>query len=75
MDKLFTFLAGVFSDNGSPSFSRVASGLALAFACGWVTSVVRVTHALPDFAGIALFIGTLYGINTAKNMVNKPPTT
>jgi len=71
--KFFSFVAGVFTDdNGRPSFSRVGAGMALAFVCGWVSCVVRVTHALPDFGGAALFIGTLYGINTAKNVFNKP---
>lgn len=72
MEKFFSFMAGVFSDNGQPSFSRIGAGLALAFSCGWITCIVRNTHALPDFGGVALFIGTLYGINTAKNMFSKP---
>lgn len=58
------FWRGVFSDaDGTPSFSRVASGFALCFACGWITAVVLKHYALPDFAGISMFVGTLYGIN------------
>jgi hypothetical protein len=58
------FWRGVFSEpDGTPSFSRVATGLLVSFACGWVTAIVWKNHALPDFAGLALFIGTLYGSN------------
>jgi hypothetical protein len=58
------FMRGVFSEaDGTPSFSRVATGFTLAFALGWVTSIVWHGHALPDFAGLALFVGTLYGSN------------
>jgi len=70
--KFWTFMAGVFSDNGTPSFSRVGAGLALAFACGWVTAIVCNSHALPDFTGLTLFIGALYGANIAGNAFRKP---
>ncbi len=49
--------------DGSPSFSRVASGLLIVFACGWITSLVLKNHAIPDLAGIALLIGVPYGVN------------
>jgi hypothetical protein len=61
------FWKGVFTDGGSPSFSRVASGVALAFVCGWVTAIVYRTHAIPELNGVCLFIGTLYGTNSALN--------
>ena len=64
---------------GTPSFSRLAAGVSVAFVLGWVTCavVVAVIHnfknpaappwqILPDagtFAGLASFVGTLYGIN------------
>jgi hypothetical protein len=67
------FIMGVFSDSGQPSFSRVATGLIVAFSCGWVTHIVWHSHTLPDFAGLALFIGTLYGANIAGNVLNKKP--
>lgn len=70
-DKFMGFMAGVFSDNGQPSFSRIGSGLALAFSCGWITSIVMRTHVLPDFAGVCMFIGTLYGANVAGNVFKK----
>lgn len=68
MGNLMNFWKGVFSDNGSPSFSRVATGFALCFACGWVTAIVMKNHALPDFMGLVAFIGVLYGLNTAGNV-------
>lgn len=49
--------------DGTPSFSRVFTGLIVAFACGWVTHLVLHNHTLPEFGGLALFIGTLYGVN------------
>lgn len=61
-----SFWRGVFSEaDGTPSFSRVATAVALAFALGWVTSIVARTHQLPDFSGLVAFIGILYGINRA----------
>jgi len=70
------FWRGVFSDGDQPSFSRVASGLIVAFSCGWVSHIVWHNHSLPDFAGLALFIGTLYGLNraTAALQGKLPPT-
>jgi len=71
--KFFAFMAGVFSEkDGTPSFSRIGAGMALAFMCGWITDIVRHTHALPDFGGAALFISTLYGLNLAAKAFTKP---
>lgn|GEM_PF-1606234 len=62
------FWKGVFSEaDGTPSFSRVATGFLVCFAAGWVTHLVWHNHALPEFAGLALFIGTLYGANQIRN--------
>lgn len=62
------FWRGVFSEaDGTPSFSRIATGVVVAFAVGWVTELVRFSHALPDFAGLSCFIGTLYGVNKISN--------
>lgn len=66
------FWRGVFSDNNQPSFSRVASGLIVAFSCGWVSHLVWHNHELPDFAGLCLLVGTLYGLNVVKNSIAKP---
>ncbi len=58
------FWRGVFSEtDGTPSSSRIFTGLLVAFACSWITHLVWHNNALPDFAGLALFIGTLYGTN------------
>ncbi len=66
------FWRGVFSEpDGTPSFSRVATGLIVAFALGWVTSLVRTNHALPDFGGLVLFISALYGVNKIGAAVSK----
>jgi hypothetical protein len=68
MDK--PFWRGVFSEpDGAPSFSRVATAVIVAFAVGWVTALVRMNHQLPDFGGLALLIGTLYGVNKVAGAV------
>ena len=68
------FCRGVFSESdGTPSFSRVATGLIVAFALGWVTHLVWHNHALPDFGGLVLFIGALYSVNKITAAVAKAP--
>lgn len=62
------FFQGIFSDNGVPSFSRVASAVALGFACGWVTHLVVKNNSLPDFMGLCMFIGVFYGTNVAGSV-------
>jgi hypothetical protein len=58
------FWRGVFSESdGTPSFSRIATAVVVAFSVGWVTELVGRMHSLPDFAGLSCFIGTLYGVN------------
>lgn len=58
------FWLWVFSESdGTPSFARVVTAMLCAAAVGWVSAVVIKTHALPDFAGLALFISVLYGGN------------
>jgi hypothetical protein len=67
------FWAWVFSEaDGTPSFSRVATGIIVAFALGWVSHIVARTHVLPDFAGLALFVTVLYGANKIGNILQKP---
>ncbi len=73
-----SFLRGALSESdGSPSFSRLASGALVLSSIGWVTSIVVRTHTLPsDLGGLSLFIGALYGINkvsTAVETLKKPP--
>lgn len=64
------FWRGVFSEaDGTPSFSRVATAVIVGFAMGWVTALVRVNHQLPDFGGLVLLIGSLYGVNKFSTAV------
>lgn len=61
--------------DGVPSFSRVTTGVLVICAAGWVTHLVLHNHALPDFGGLSLFLGTLYGLNkvaTAMDSLNGP---
>ena len=70
------FWRGVFCEvDSTPSFSRVATGLIVAFALGWVTHLVCHNHALPDFGGLVLFIGALYGVNKITTAMTKTPGT
>ena len=62
------FLAGVFSDGGQPSFSRVATGVALIASIAWVSYLVIHNKTLPDFYGIAMFISVPYALNRLTNM-------
>ena len=58
------FWRSVFSESdGTPSFSRVATAVIVGFSMGWVTALVRTNHQLPDFGGLVLLIGALYGVN------------
>lgn len=62
------FWRGVFSEtDGTPSFSRIATAVFVAFSVGWITALVERTHSLPDFAGLSCFVGTLYGVNKISN--------
>jgi hypothetical protein len=58
------FWKWVFCESdGTPSFSRIGTGVLLGFACGWTTALVRHNHALPEMGGLALFVTVLYGAN------------
>ena len=66
------FWAWVFCEtDGTPSFSRVATAVLVGFACGWVTSIVRLEHKLPDFVGLSLFVTVLYGANKFAAMAKR----
>ena len=71
MDKFkgfWGFWRGVFSEaDGTPSLSRVGTGVLVGFACGWVTAIVRHSNSLPELGGLALFITVLYGTNKLTN--------
>lgn len=63
------FIRGVFSESdGTPSSTRIYTGFAVAAALYWITYLVRKNASLPDFMGVSLFIGTLYGLNAGKNI-------
>jgi len=64
------FWRGVFSDGDQPSFSRIATGMIVAFSLGWVTHLVWHNHTLPDtmtMAGLTAFMVSPYALNAAKN--------
>jgi hypothetical protein len=69
------FWVWVFCEaDGTPSFSRVASGVLTAFSCGWVTAVIRFTHAIPDavtLGGLGALILVPYGTNKIVGMLSK----
>ena len=56
------WLKNLFSESGEASMSRTLAFVALLFACGWITYLVIKNQALPDLHGIALFVGTPYGL-------------
>jgi len=66
-----TFWVGVFSDGGVPSFSRVATGLIVVVALGWITYIVYQTRVIPDVGGVVLLASTLYGVNVAGSAAAK----
>lgn len=65
------FWRGVFSDGDTPSFSRVGTGALVSAAIVWVSRIVWRTDHLPDFTGLALFMGTLYGLNRVTTAFGK----
>lgn len=65
------FFKKLFSDSGEVSFSRTASGIAVICSCVWVSYVVYKNIAIPDLSGIALFIGTLYGLGKVSETIQK----
>jgi hypothetical protein len=62
------FWLQVFTDHGEGSFSRVATTVTLAFCLFWTTYLVMVNRALPDFGGMSIFLGILYGVNKAATV-------
>jgi len=53
--------------NGTLSFGRVASGLALLFCFGWATYVLVHTHVIPPLAGLTGFALAPFAANKAAN--------
>jgi hypothetical protein len=65
------FWTGVFSDNGVPSFSRVATALICVASVTWISFIVYFKREIPDVGGVVLLIETLYGINVAGTAAAK----
>lgn len=62
-------LRQLFSSSSQVSFGRVGAAVALLFVCVWVTYLVLKTHSLPDLAGPAVFIASLYGLSKAGDVI------
>jgi hypothetical protein len=65
------FWTGVFSDDGNPSFSRVATMIILVACLVWDTYIVFYLRTVPDLASQALFLGTPYGLNVGGKAIGK----
>jgi hypothetical protein len=66
------FLRELFSEpDGKASLSRLLTFVAVFFAMAWVTIIVRHEYKMPEFAGLSLFVGTLYGINQVSAMMGR----
>lgn len=62
------FFRGLYSErDGTPSSARWHAGVVIYFACVWVTYIVIKTCKLPEFVGIALFVGTVAGLTYGAN--------
>lgn len=80
------FLRSMLSESdGSVSSTRVWIGLVIAFASGWITALVTKVHGPVTLPELGAFVGqvglyvsgictTLYGINVAKDVLNKRAT-
>lgn len=63
------FISKLFKESdGTPSLSRVCTGVIVLASISWVSVIVRRTNAFPDFSGLSLFVGTLYGLNHLGNV-------
>jgi hypothetical protein len=66
------FFRGLFSDSSSASFSRLATFIALVFACGWVTFIVwHLKTSLPALDGLTAFISALYALGKINETVQR----
>jgi hypothetical protein len=62
------FIRGVFSEpDGTPSFSRIASGFLVLCAIGWISYIVLTKFVVPEIGGLAALICGLYGANKIGN--------
>jgi len=66
------FIKGAFSDNGTPSSSRIVSAVCALASIVWISHVVYHTHALPDAvatAGVTAFSTSHYVANKVGSAV------
>lgn len=64
------FMRGIYSEqDATPSSSRWHTGVVLYFACFWISYLVIKNHALPDFGGLALFVGVVAGLTYGANQL------
>lgn len=71
------WLSKAFSDNGTPSSSRLLTLVHSVVACGALIYVIVKTHLLPDgatLAGLGAFSTAHYAVNRATNAWGKNPT-
>lgn len=77
---LSTAIHELFSEpgpNGTLSWGRVASAVALAGGIVWVSHIVYIMHSLPAFDGVTAFILAPYAANktaTAVQAFSQNPT-
>ena len=57
--------------DGTPSFARVSTAVTLAFVLGWITAIVRSSHAIPELGGPTMFLSALYGVNKFASAVQR----
>lgn len=77
MEKLSPWLAKAFSDNGSPSSSRILTLLHSLVSCGTLVYVVAKNHAIPDgmtLTGLGAFSTAHYAVNRATTAWGKSNT-
>lgn len=79
LKEFFGFVAGMFSDKGPGSSSRLMMFMFGSFSCYWLTIIVKHNFALPDaitLAGLAGFIVSPYTVGQVKDMIaaSKNPT-
>lgn len=64
LPQVTSWIKGVFEESdGSPSFSRCASGILLVCVICWITYHIVITKLWPDMTGPAVLITAPYGMN------------
>ena len=63
------FLRELFSETPGVSYGRVGSAVLLMAGVLWVSFLVWTTKQLPDLSGLALLIGTPFGLSKGLNIL------